>query len=130
MNGLLLYLIVFQTSKSFRSYSIILASVTLSEFFLGLTAALAMTRLIPIENGIVLQFHGLCRKFTPQFCNDVHTITLHCISYGYSLMPLSFWYRHYVLSNKAPSPKLITFLCFLIYLPAFITMVSDWSSCL
>ncbi|CAJ0952160.1 unnamed protein product, partial [Mesorhabditis belari] len=93
-----------------------------------MTAGLAMTRCIPIGWGLAYQFHGLCRKVSPQFCMNVHAITAHCVAYVYSLLPLSFWYRHYVLIKKAPSPLKIAFICFIFYIPAFISMVMFASS--
>ncbi|CAJ0950590.1 unnamed protein product, partial [Mesorhabditis belari] len=80
-------------------------------------------RVIPVGWGLAYQFHGLCRKISPQFCVDVHSITLHCVAYAYSLLPLSFWYRYYVLVNGAPRPKTIALLCFIFYIPSFVSMI-------
>ncbi|CAJ0564365.1 unnamed protein product, partial [Mesorhabditis spiculigera] len=122
-NGTLLYLIIFCTTKSFRNYSIILGCTTLTEFVLGLSAGFTMTRTIPVEYTLVYQFHGLCRKLSAQICMDAHAVIVHCFAYNYTLLPLSFWYRHRVLTNGLCSPLRVTLYCFILYIPAFLVMV-------
>ncbi|CAJ0564357.1 unnamed protein product, partial [Mesorhabditis spiculigera] len=122
-NGTLLYLIIFCTAKSFRSYSVILGCSTFTEFLLALAAGFTLTRVLAVENTLGYQFHGLCRKFSAQICMDAHSVIMHCYSYAQIMLPLSFWYRHRVLTVGPVKPARLAVYCLIAYIPAFLVLV-------
>ncbi|CAJ0576797.1 unnamed protein product, partial [Mesorhabditis spiculigera] len=117
----LIFLVFTRTSKTFRSYAVLIMSVAIHELIVAITAEYTVERIIPIADALTIEFHGICGYLSASSCVTAHGIFMYSTSYVYSCFPFFFWFRYRVLHCPPKKPWRIFFLCLIIVIPAWIT---------
>ncbi|KHJ93506.1 7TM chemoreceptor [Oesophagostomum dentatum] len=68
-NGILFYLVITQTPKTYRTYSILILFSALCDFLCCSSELFTQARMIPGEMGFFFIYHGPCRFLGPSMCH-------------------------------------------------------------
>ncbi|CAI5451902.1 unnamed protein product [Caenorhabditis angaria] len=98
LNAILLYLAVFKSPSTLKSYSILIINFAITDLLASIFTLIVMARLVPMGTATAQISYGLCTLFGPTVCY--------------------IGYRYYILENPSPKVKTIVGLISIIYLPA------------
>uniref|UniRef100_A0A7I4YWA2 G protein-coupled receptor n=1 Tax=Haemonchus contortus TaxID=6289 RepID=A0A7I4YWA2_HAECO len=123
-NLLLIFLVLKNTPKQLRTYSILILNFALCEFLTCLADLLLQPRIIGTGVGAFLIPYGPCILMGTQTCFVIHSFALHCYAHALWSLLFSFSYRFYVLKRTPPRNRTIVAIIFVIYIPSFLQFMT------
>ncbi|VDP02850.1 unnamed protein product [Heligmosomoides polygyrus] len=126
VNLILLVIIVLNTPKPIRTYSVLIVNYVLTDLFTSMAQAITVPRLITSNHSFVLIFYGACTKVGSSFCFSSFLVEIFGFSHGLNSVLLSIAYRYFSLRYGVPKRKPIIILCLLVCIPSLVPMAILW----
>lgn len=80
--------------------------------------------MIPAGVSLAYMFYGPCTYFGASMCYKAFTVLFHSYAHAFTLLPVSFAYRYYVLYHEPPRKRTLALLILVVYTPSAFLLVN------